>query len=789
MKFTLSWLADHLATEASHKQLGDAMTALGLELESLTNPGEALKPFTVAFIQDAVPHPNADKLRVCTVETGKDIRTVVCGAPNARAGIKVALADIGATIPTNGLVIKKSAIRGVESSGMLCSARELGLGEDHNGIIELPEDAKVGESIVDVLGLDDPLFDLSITANRADCLAVRGVARDLAAKGIGTLKSLPVVPELSGDACPVSVTIEHEGCAHFMGVLIRGVTNGESPEWLTRKLEAVGQKSISALVDITNYFSLAFARPLHVYDAAKLTGGITVRAATDGETLDALNGREYALEEGMLVIADESGPIGLGGVMGGTATGVSETTTDVFLESAWITPVTIATTGRALQIDSDARHRFERGVDPASTRDGLLRAAAMIQEICGGTPTALVEAGEAPSSARSIAWTADAINGYGGTNFSAETISATLEALGFRMNATSAHAPSWRADVSETADLAEEVLRVQDYDHIPSTPLPPKSAVAQPVLTGLQKRISQIRRTLAARGLMECYGWSFLSNDLARQFGGGGEHLQLQNPISADLSDMRPSLVPQLVQAAAANARRGFHDVALFEVGLQWRDPSPVGQTQIACALRAGEAASKGVHDAARAVDAFDAKADAFAILAQCGLPTANLTLQPGAPAWYHPGRSTTILLGKQIIGQFGELHPATLTALDAEGPMVACEIFLQALPAAKAKGPSRGALKLSDYQATRRDFAFLMDAAKPVSDLLIALRKAEKQLLQSAEVFDVYVGKGVPEGKKSVAVSVMLQAADRTLTEADLTRVNDVLIASAISIGAELRA
>ncbi len=790
MKFTRSWLADHLATEATPQQLSEAMTALGLEVESVENPGAVLRPFTVAFIKDAVPHPNADKLRVCTVETGTDTRQVVCGAPNARAGIKVILADIGVTIPTNGLVIKKSKIRDVESNGMLCSARELGLGQDHDGIVELPEDARVGESIVDLMGLDDPVFDLSVTANRADCLAVRGIARDLAAKGIGTLKPLPVAPELGGETCPVSVTIKDAAsCPHFIGVLIRGVKNGASPAWLQRRLEAVGLRPISALVDITNYFTLTFARPLHVYDAAKLQGGIVVRGARVGETLAALNGKEYTLEEGQLVIADASGPLGLGGVMGGSGTGVSETTTDVFLESAWFAPSSIAATGRALQIHSDARHRFERGVDPASTRDGLLRAAAMIQELCDGTPTALVEAGDAPAIGRSVAWTPEAINAYGGTSFSAETITHTLEALGFRVNATSAHPPSWRADIAETADLAEEVLRVQGYQHLPSTPLPAKSAVAQPVLTPLQKRLSSVRRTLAARGLLECYGWSFISHEIAVHFGGGAEALQLQNPISAELSDMRPSLVPQLVQAAAANARRGTPDLGLFEAGLQWHNPSPTGQTTVACALRAGEAQGKQVHGAPRAVDAYDAKADAFTILTQCGLNTANLTLQSGsAPAWYHPGRSATILLGKQIIGQFGELHPATLTTLDAEGPMVACEIFLQAVPFARAKGTARPALALSDFQATTRDFAFVMNAAQPVSELLIALRKAEKQLLQSAEVFDVYQGKGVPEGKKSVAITLTLQATDRTLTEADLTRVSAAMVTAGASVGAELR-
>ena len=790
MKFTLSWLKDFLDTNATADEIGLALTSLGLEVESIDNPGAALKPFTVALIENAVPHPNADKLRVCTVKTGTDTRQVVCGAPNARAGIKVVLADIGNVIPTNDLVIKKSKIRDVESNGMLCSARELGLGMDGDGIIELAADAPIGASIVDVMGLDDSLFDIAITANRADCLGIQGVARDLAAKGIGTLKALPAVVEPKGAASSVGVSIAHDGCKHFVGALIRGVKNGPSPEWLQKRLESVGLRPISMLVDITNYFTIAYGRPLHVFDAGKLKGNLTVRPAKAGEVLNALNNKSYNLTEGMLTIADDSGVLALGGIIGGIESSVTETTTDIFLEAAWFEPESITKTARALQIESDARHRFERGVDPGFTREGALRAIALVTELGGGTASALVEAGSAPIVARTVPFSADAINGYAGTSFDAKSIEQSLTKLGFTIEGGQATPPSWRADVHGIADLAEEVLRLQGYEHIPSTPLPPISAVAEPILTPLQKRVGQVRRLLAGRGGMETYGWSFLSTELAEAFGGGSPTLKLQNPISADLSDMRPNLLPHLLQAASANARRGMGDLALFEVGLQWKDASPTGQQYVATLLRTGLARAKGIHRPERNADVFDAKADAFAIIAQCGLPTANLTLsQNDLPSWYHPGRAARILLGKQVVGTFGEIHPRIRKLLELDAPAVACEIYLEAMAYPKPKGTSRPKLVVSDHQSSTRDFAFLMPADKPAEELLSAIRKAEKQLLQSVELFDLYQGKGVPEGEKSVAIRIILQAPDRSLSEEDITRISQSVIGQAAAVGAKLRA
>jgi phenylalanyl-tRNA synthetase beta chain len=796
MKFTLSWLKNHFETTADADTIGNALTALGLEIESIDNKGASLREFTVAEILSAEQHPDADKLRVCQVKTGTDTRQIVCGAPNARAGIKVALADIGAYIPAHNITIKKSSIRGVESNGMMCSARELNLGEDHAGIIELPLDAPIGASIVDVLGLDDPLFDISVTANRPDALGVYGVARDLAALnarpegGIGTLKPLTIPAAPKGDASPITVTITTDGCKHFVGCMIRGVKNTESPEWLKKQLESIGLRPISALVDITNYFTIGYGRPLHVFDAAKLSGNITVRTAKAGEKLAALNNKEYTLSDGMTVIADDAKVLALGGIIGGEETGCTETTTDVFLEAAWFEPLCIASTGRKLQIDSDARHRFERGVDPAFTQSGALLAIQMILDICGGTASALVEAGNAPVREHGITLDVDAINGFGGTHFSPEIVRSTLEHLGFVLKSDVAQVPSWRADVEGIADLAEEVLRVQGYHHIPSTPLPALSAVAEPILTPLQKRVSGARRLLAARGGNECYHWSFLPHDLATHFGGGSEALQLQNPISADLSDMRPSLLPQLLQAASSSANRGVDSTALFEVGLQWKDATPKGQAYVAAMLRTGEATSKGVHEAARKVDVYDAKADALAIIAQCGLPTANLQYSTkDLPAWYHPGRSAALLLGKQVIGYVGEIHPTTRKLLDVDGAAVACEIFLENIPFGKAKGTARGVLNVSDFQATTRDFAFTLPADKPANDLLIAVRKAEKQLLKEVDLFDVYQGKGVAEGEKSVALRITLQAADRTLTEDDISRISQAVVSQAAAIGAKLRA
>lgn len=792
MKFTLSWLKDYLDTSASADVIADALTALGLEVESVENPAPALRPFTVAEIKETKPHPDADKLKICQVDSGEGMLEIVCGAPNARAGIKVALAKIGTIIPNGEFEIKKSKIRGVESSGMMCSARELNLGEDHAGIIELPADAPLGESIVDVLHLDDPLFDIAITPNRADANGVYGIARDLAAAGIGTLADLPQVGWESKTESAIKVHIEDEAsCTQFIGCTIRGVKNGPSPEWLRKKLESVGQKSISALVDITNFFTLALNRPLHVYDLNKLEGNIHVRRATDGETLEALNDKTYTLNPQITVIADEKKALGIAGIIGGTQTGCDEATTDIFLEAAFFTPSRIAAAGRDLQILSDARYRFERGVDPDFVEPGARMAVQLILDLCGGDPSALtVTRAGAPVPTTVVAFEPERINALGGTKFSPEQMMDSLRSLGFGVDAGKVTVPSWRADVTQSADLAEEVLRVRGYANIPSTPLPELPPIASPVLTPMQQRVQLARRTLASRGFMEGYHWSMVSEEHAKHFGGGDAALSLQNPIHADLSHMRPSIVPCLIAAWERNARRGVQGLNLFEVGLTWQGTKPNEQKMVAAALRAGTATPQGVHEAARKVDVYDAKADAMALIESLsGIAAEQLTVKSdGAPSYYHPGRSAAFGLGKNMVAYVGELHPATLAMMDVEGPVVACEVLLESLPFPRAKTKARPALQVSEFQAVDRDFAFILDSNVPAAELVQAMRKAEKKLLKSVNVFDLYEGKNLPEGKKSLAVRITLQAMDKTLSDEEIEGISKQMIAAAEKAGAALR-
>ncbi|MDE3015677.1 MAG: phenylalanine--tRNA ligase subunit beta [Pseudomonadota bacterium] len=792
MKFTLSWLKDHLDTTASLDEIAATLTAIGLEVESVADRARALKDFTVAKILSAEKHPQADKLQVCRVESDAGELQIVCGAPNARAGLRVALAKEGAVIPHGGMVIKKTKIRGVESNGMLCSAAELGLGAGGDGIIELPETAKTGQSVVDVLGLNDPVIDIAVTPNRADCLGVRGIARDLAAAGLGKLK------EASGAGCPapdkknasdtrrpspvtfpspISITIATSHCPQFIGCFIKGVKNGASPEWLRKRLEAIGQKSISALVDITNYVTIDLGRPLHVFDAAKLRGGITVRAAREGEKLKALNGREYILREGMTVVADEGGALSLGGIIGGESTGCGEATTDVFLEVALFDPAHIARTGRTLDILSDARYRFERGVDPAFVEDGARIATRMIQELCGGEASQLARAGKTPEWKRRISFHPKRVETLGGVAINAGECDRILAALGFEKSGANIIPPSWRGDVEGEADAVEEVLRIYGYDHIPPAPLPGASRQASSATPA-----QTARKRLASRGMLECCNWSFISATQAKLFGGNNPALKLLNPISADLDAMRPSLLPGLLEAAKRNTHRGYSDNALFEAGIQFHDVTPDGQRMMAAGVRAGNCTERQYkdglfHNHERAVDAFDAKTDALAVLQALGAPKCSITADP--PPWYHPGRSGALTLGKTVLGYFGEVHPGLLATFDLE-KAAAFEIFLDAIPAPRAGGRAKPPIKLSNFPAVGRDFAFTVDEKIPAAEMVAALAKADQTLITGVSIFDVYTGKGIEPGKKSVAVKVTLQSFDRTLSEQEIAAVSQAVVGAA---------
>lgn len=791
MKFTLSWLKDYLDTSASAAEIAETLTAIGLEVEAVQDAAASLKDFIVAEIVEAVPHPNAGKLQVCKVNDGEGVRQVVCGAANARAGLKVVLAREGVFIPGSGITIKKTKIRDVESNGMLCSAEELGLGEASEGIIELPTDAAPGAPAASALGADDPVIEIAVTPNRADALGVYGIARDLAAAGLGTLKPLAAPAQAATAQSWITLATPH--CPYFVGCHIRGVKNGASPEWMQRRLRAIGLRPISALVDITNYFTFAFGRPLHVFDTAKLTGNITVRAGRSGETLKALNGKTYALTPEMTVIADDAGALALGGIIGGEASGCTETTTDVFLEAAYFDPVNIAKTGRALELLSDARYRFERGVDPAFVEAGARLAAQMIMALCGGEAGGLEIAGAEPAWRREIAFSPKRVKKLGGVDVAAGECERILVALGFAIHEGSVVPPSWRGDVEGEADVVEEILRIHGYKHIPSTPLP---AAAKPALAPAMQRVSAARRVLAGRGMLECCTWSFLPEAHAALFGGGAQELKVQNPISAELSMMRPSLLPNLLTALCNNANRGFKDSALFEVGAVFSGVSPEAQKTYAAGVRAGHIAEHdyghaGFQAKPREADVFDAKADVLALLAALGVNTNGLTISGDTPPGYmHPGRSGAIMQGRNVLGWFGEIHPSVAARFDIEGRVAAFEINLDALPPAKAKSKARPPLNVSDFQAVTRDFAFLVDAKVKAADIIKAIAGAEKQLIREVRIFDVFIGKGVEAGKKSVAVQVTLQAGDRTLSDADITAASSAIVnAAGKEFGGQLRA
>jgi phenylalanyl-tRNA synthetase beta chain len=800
MKFTLNWLRDHLETTADAAAISRALTDLGLEVESVADRGKALAAFRVAHVIDAKRHPEADRLQVCMVDTGDGPPVqVVCGAPNARAGLKAVFAPPGTYVPGSDITLKKTKIRGVESAGMLCSARELELGDDHDGIIELPADAPLGAPAAAILGVDDPVFDVAITPNRADCLGVHGIARDLAAAGAGHLKPLAPPTVKGGFASPVNVTLSLAGaesaCPVFAGRTIKGVKNRPSPEWLQTRLKAIGLRPISALVDITNYLTFDRARPLHVFDADTLTGHLVVRLAKPGETLEALNGKTYELTGTETVIADDDGVLSLGGVIGGTSSSCTEGTVNVFVESALFDPVRTAETGRKHAIESDARYRFERGVDPATVLPGLDAATQLIVDICGGEPSQPVIAGRVPDAHRSVPFRPARVMALGGAPIPENETLSILERLGFVAKPGADRfevvVPTWRGDVHGEADVVEEVLRVKGYAAIPAVPLPSTGGLPAAVETVTQRRRRDAKRTLAGRGMMEAVTFSFMDEAAARLFGFDDERLRLANPISADLAVMRPSIIPNLVAAAARNAARGFADVALFEVGpIYGASPAdPTGsQRLVATGVRAGKTGPRHWAERPREVDVFDAKADALGVLAALGVAPGNVQTAAEAPPWFHPGRSGSLRLGPQAtLAHFGELHPRVAKALDAPTPVVAFEINLDALP--QPKKTRRGAFQPSPYQSVERDFAFVVDETVTAEAIVRAAKLADRTLIDDVSVFDVYAGGAVGEGKKSVAIAVRIQPRDATLTDAEIEALAAKVVAAVTkATGATLR-
>ena len=801
MKFTLSWLKEHLDTDASVEAISDRLTAIGLEVESVTNPGAALKDFIVGEIITAEKHPQADRLRLCSVSTGKDTLQIVCGAPNARAGIKVVLARPGTVIPATGEALKLGTIRGVESRGMMCSVRELLLGEDHDGIIELKPGADVGAPVIAALedaGLlaNDPLFDVSITPNRGDAASVFGIARDLAAAGLGTLKTEKVQPVAGKFPSPVKVSLDFApenkiACPIFAGRLIRGVKNGPAPKWVQDKLKSVGMKSISALVDATNLVSQDRGRPLHVFDAGRLTGNIRARMATDGEQVLALDDATYTLDHNAIVIADDTHALGIAGIMGGKDSGSYDDTVNVFLESAYFDPAMIARTGRKHGIISDARYRFERGVDPQFVLPGLELATQLILDWCGGEASDVVIAGELPPPHKPISFDPAFVERLGGITVPRARIIEILSGLGFVVEEHGATLqvvpPSWRHDVDGPADLVEEVVRIHGLDGVASVPLERDHAVAAPVLSKAQRRTRTARRALAVRGFNECVSFSFIARDQAALFGGGDDARQLSNPIASDLDALRPAILPSLLAAAARNAARGFANLQLFEIGAAFDTGMPGAQKAVAAAIRTGNA-ERHWQKAGEPANLFAVKADLLAALeAITGAPM-SAPITQGAPSWYHPGRSGTIAMGPKVIAQFGELHPKVLGAFDIKVPVAGFEIFLDAIPDAKTKGKAKPLFQPSPFQAIERDFAFVVDAGLAAGEIVKTVKQADRALVDTVTVFDIYEGKGVPEGQKSVAVAVRIQPASATLTDAEIEALNQKIVAAALKLGATLR-
>jgi phenylalanyl-tRNA synthetase beta chain len=801
MKFTLSWLKEHLDTDEPLEKLADKLTMIGLEVEHIEDKAKALAPFTIARVISAEQHPNADRLRVCMVDTGDGGAPVqvVCGAPNARSGLVSVFSAPGTFIPGKAITLGIGTIRGVESRGMLCSAAELQLSEDHDGIMELPADAPVGKPYAEWAGLGDPVLEINLTPNRQDCTGVHGIARDLSAADMGKFKDPAIKPVKGEFPCPVHVTVEDATlCPGFALRLVRGVNNGASPQWLQQRLTSIGLRPINALVDITNFMTYDRARPLHVFDAAKVTGNLTVRRARDGETLLALDGRTYTLDGGVCVIADDRGVESLAGVMGGEASGCDENTSDVLIESALWNEINIAQTGRKLGINSDARYRFERGVDPAFMVPGLEMATKLVIDLCGGSPSENVVVGNAFGEDRVIDFPLHEVKRLAAIEVPLVEMKRILSHLGFMVAGSGPvvkiAVPSWRTDVHGKADIVEEIVRIVGVDKVPMTPFDRGDSPRKPILSPIQLRTRRAKRALAARGMVEAVTWSFISKPQAELFDRdppqlaqanrrGHPELSLANPIAAELSDMRPSLLPGLVTAVQANIDRGFSDLALFEVGQIFTSDGPEDELIAAAGVRHGFASSKGMGrhwSGSATTDALDAKADAFAVLTAAGAPMQALQIVPGGAEWLHPGRSGTIQIGPQnVLGYFGELHPRALEQLKADGPLIAFEVILDRIPDAKQK-PTRAKpmLELSAFQPVSRDFAFIVDRGVKAGDIVRAAQGADRKLITDVTVFDIYQGKGIDDDKKSIAIAVTLQPREKTLTDQEIDAVAAKIVA-----------
>ncbi|MBL4836606.1 MAG: phenylalanine--tRNA ligase subunit beta [Kordiimonadaceae bacterium] len=807
MKFSVSWLKKYLETDISLDDLLSTLNAIGLEVDSVTNPADALAPFTVAEVVATEKHPDADKLKVCTVTTGSEEIQIVCGAPNARAGIKVVLGRPGDYVPGLDVTLKKAKIRGVESVGMMCSFKELELGEDHDGIIELPADAPVGTSYVEYAELDDAVIDIEITPNRQDCLGIYGIARDLAAAGVGTLKAIeaPVVEGSFDSDITVSIDLPEDkasACTQFLGRKFTGIKNGPSPQWLQEQLTAIGLRPISRLVDVTNFVTHAYGRPLHVYDAAKLTGNLKARMGLEGETFTALDDKEYTATAEQVVIADDSGAQGFGGIIGGLDSGCLDDTTDVILEAALFDPKRTAFTGRDQGIITDARYRFERGVDPLFVRDGIEIATRMILDLCGGEVSHVFEAGADTVWDHKVPFRPERIKTLGGVDLPANESFEILKRLGFTVSEAilkniiapseifDIGVPSWRCDIIGEPDIVEEVLRIHGYDNIPSVQLPELNHKAGTTLSPRQERSRAVKRRLASAGMHEAITWSFMNHTHAELFGGGGADLIVGNPISSELDCMRPSILPNLMAAAQRNKDRGVGGIALFEVGPCYENDTEKGQSLVAAGIRAGAMSERHWANATETVSVYDAKRDALAALEAVGAPTGNLQVFEEAPDYYHPGRSGTLRLGpKNILASFGEIHPKILKALDIDGPIVGFEVLLDKIPGKRSKSSAKAALETSNLQSVARDFAFLIDSDKTVASLIKAVQGADKNFIKGVSVFDIYAGKGVPEGQQSVALSITLEPKAETFSDKDIEAISHKIVTSAEkSIGATLR-
>lgn len=805
MKFTLSWLKTHLDTEATLDEITYALTDLGLEVEGVENPADSLGDFRLCRVIEAVQHPNADRLRLCRVETypdGPEGRTeevqVVCGAPNARTGLVGVFAPVGVYVPGIDLTLKPGKIRDVDSLGMLCSERELMVSDEHNGIIDLPSDAPLGARFIDYAGKNDPVIDIAITPNRPDALGVAGIARDLAARGLGTLKT-PKAPAVAGSFdSPISVSLDPgvsgKACPLFVGRYIRGVKNGPSPQWVQDRLRAIGLRPISALVDVTNLMTVDRNRPMHVFDADKVQGNLSVRFAEAGETLLALDDKEYTLEPDMVVIADDGGAESIGGIMGGLEAGCTDETVNVFVEAAYFDPITIAMAGRKLKINSDARYRNERGIDPVYTFEGMEAATQLILDWCGGEASNVVVAGAAPDVARSYTLNPSRVISLVGMDIPEAEQVRILTALGFELDGLQVTPPNWRPDVQGEADLIEEIARVASLTKLEGKPMSRKlPGVAKPVLTPAQTREMTLRRALA-QALNECVTYSFIDEASAALFGGGSTAVALNNPISSEMSHMRPDILPSLLQAAARNQARGEADMALFEIGQGFSGGEPEDQSTMASGIRIGATAPRNAFSTRRNVDIYDAKGDAEAALAAIGAPVGNMMVLRNAPAWFHPGRSAVLSLGpKNPLAVFGELHPKVLKEMGIKGAAVAFTIFPDNVPYPKAKGKTRPALGGSDLQAVERDFAFVVDATLEVEKLIKAAKGGEKKLIESVSVFDVFGGAKAEAqmgvGKKSVAISVRIQPVQATLTDTEIEAISARIVASVAKVtGGELR-